>query len=69
MSKWNVPLKTTSLAVYTVEASNGTEAAVKAGALDAARKAGTLSEDDAENVVVRELSSRWLSATKEVSDS
>lgn len=64
MALWTVPHKTTTLTVYTVEAKNATEAAVKAGIIHSVRMTANPDAKDDPAVTVRELSEGWLRAEK-----
>lgn len=72
MATWTVPLHSTNLTVFRVEARNATEAAVKAGQIEIERANGNIEIDppDADQPLVteRELSRHWGRPAKEVAD-
>lgn len=63
MALWTVPLKTTTLTVFTVEAKNRTEAAVLAG-----QKAVKPADEKDPTVSVRVTGTTWLPAEKVIED-
>lgn len=72
MATWTVPLHSTNVTVYRVEARNATEAAVKAGQIEIERANGNIDIDppdqDAPLVTERELSRRWGRPEKVIAD-